>query len=279
MSELTFSETDLTHSSRRRLAAAFTAALGAATLLLAGCSGGGNSAQDDAPATGRIVALLVDQTCDASPALTELAREAFRTSVDAAAADQGTFLGEAITTDAYQTGTFGVTHSFTSDKKNDRGVERDVQRQARDFADGAEAAELTKGYAKGTPCGSDLINALSAADRAFKDEPGHQGRARDLVFVTNGIVIDDDAGLNFVEDDITPAYAQKVIRRQKAKDLFPDLSGVRVHLVGLGVSDQNISAAKVRQLEAFWEGLATQAGASEVATVRSASQLAIGGDQ
>ncbi len=269
----------MTHRTRRPLTAAITTVALAATLLLAGCSGGGSSAQDDAPAQGRIVALLVDQTCDATPELTELSREAFQKSVDAAAADQGTFLGEAITTDAYQTGTFGVSHSFTSDKKNDRGVERDLARQARDFAQSAEAASLTKGHEKGTPCGSDLINALSAADRAFKDEPGHTGRARDLVFVTNGIVVDDDAGLNFVEDDITGAYAQKVIRRQKAKDLFPDLSGVRVHLVGLGVSDQNITAAKVRQLEAFWEGLATQAGATGVATVRSASQLAIGGEQ
>jgi len=269
----------LTHRTRRPLAAAITTAALAATLLLAGCSGGGGSAQGDAPAQGRIVALLVDQTCDATPELTELSREAFQKSVDAAAADQGTFLGEAITTDAYQSGTFGVSHSFTSDKKNDRGVERDLARQARDFAASTQAQSLTKGYVPDTDCGSDLINALSAADRAFKDEPGHEGRARDLVFVTNGIVIDDDAGLNFVEDDLTTAYAQKVIRRQRDKDLFPDFSGVSVHLVGLGVSDQNVTAAKVRQLESFWEQLATAAGATDVATVRSANQLAIGGDQ
>lgn len=264
---------------RRRLAATITAATAlTATLVLTGCSGSSSASGDD-PATGRIVALLVDQTCDATPELTELAGEAFNKAVDAASADRGTFLGEAITTDAYQTGTFGVSHSFTSDKKNDSGVERDLARQARNFADTPEAKSLTKGYEKGTPCGSDLINALSAADRAFKDEPGHQQRTRDLVFVTNGIVIDDEAGLNFVEDDITPAYTQKVIRRQKAKDLFPDFDGVTVYLAGLGVSDQNLSAAKVKQLEGFWEKLATEAGANDVVTVRSASQLGIGGDQ
>lgn len=270
----------MTHRTRRRLAATITtAATIAAAAILAGCSGGGGSASDGGPATGRIVALLVDRTCDATPELTQLAGEAFDRSVDAAALDRGTFLGEAITTDAYQTGTFAVSHSFTSDKKNDAGVERDLARQARKFAETPEATSLTTGYEKGTPCGSDLINALSAADRAFKDEPGHAGRARDLVFVTNGIVIDDEAGLNFKDDDITPAYTQKVIRRQKAKDLFPDLGGVTVHLVGVGVSDQNLSAAKVKQLEAFWERLATEAGAKDVATVRSANQLAIGGEQ
>ncbi len=269
----------MTFTPRRRLAAAITAALGATTLLLAGCSGGSSSSSGDEPATGPIVALLVDQTCDATPELTQLAGDAFGKAVDAAAQGQGTFLGEAITTDEYQTGTFGVSHSFTSDKANDSGKERDLARQARRFTESEEAKELTRGYETGTACGSDLLNALSAADRAFKDEPGQAGRARDLVFVTNGIVIDKAAGLNFVEDDITPAYAKKVIARQKAKDLFPDLSGVRVHLVGLGVSDQNLSAAKVRQLEAFWEGLATTAGAKDVATVRASNQLAIGGDQ
>ena len=44
----------------------------------------------------------------------------------------------------------------------------------------------------------------------------------------------------------------------------------------LGIS---VTAAKVRQLESFWEQLATAAGATDVATVRSANQLAIGGDQ
>jgi len=269
----------LIRTPRRRLAATITAATTlAATLVLTGCSGG-SSASGDSPAAGRIVALLVDQTCDATPELTQLAGEAFDQAVDAASSDRGTFLGEAITTDAYQTGTFGVSHSFTSDKKNDSGVERDLARQARHFADTPEAKSLTKGYEQGTPCGSDLINALSAADRAFKDEPGNQQRTRDLVFVTNGIVIDDEAGLNFVEDDITPAYTQKVIRRQKAKDLFPDFEGVTVYLAGLGVSDQNLSAAKVKQLEGFWETLATEAGAKNVVTVRSASQLGIGGDQ
>lgn len=270
----------MTHSPRRRPAAIITAAtLLAATALLAGCSGGTSSSSGDGPATGRIVALLVDQTCDASPALTALAGDAFDKAVDAASSDQGTLLGEAITTDEYQTGTFGVHRAFTSDKANDAGVARDVARQARDFRDSAEGKSLTKGYEKGTPCGSDLINALSAADRAFKDEPGQKTRARDLVFVTNGIVVDEGAGLNFKEDDITSAYTKKLIARQKAKDLFPDLSGVTVHLVGLGVSDQNLSAAKVRQIESFWESLASAAGATNVVTVRDAAQLAIGGDQ
>lgn len=263
---------------RRRMATFIRIAFAgmALTLLFTGCTSadvptGGSSS------SGRIVALLVDQTCDATPALTDLSREALTKSVDAAATDRGTFLGEAITTDAYQTGTFSVSHAFTSDKRNDRGIERDLARQARDFRALPTAESLTQGYQAGTPCGSDLINALTAAERAFEDEPGGSGRSRDLVFVTNGIVVEPESGINFITDDMTARYAQDIIDRQKASDLFPDLTGVSVHLVGLGISDQNLTAEKVRQLESFWAELARAAGAREVVTVRSAGQLMIGG--
>ncbi len=267
----------MTHSTRRLLAAATITVTVAATLLLAGCSGGGPTAQGDAaPAEGRIVALLVDQTCDATPELTAFSTEALEASVAAAAKSGGTFLGEAITTDEYQTGTFSVSKDFTSDRANDASRKKDLEEQALTFRASAEATGLTKGPKPKTPCGSDLLNAVSAAERAFAQTPGAKDRPKDLVFVTNGLVIDEKkGGTNFVLDDITPAYVNKLIAAQRKKGLFPDLTGVNVYLVGLGVSDQNVSPEQVKAIETFWSTLATKAGAETVSPVRSGSQLAL----
>jgi hypothetical protein len=269
----------LTHSPRRRPAAFITAAvLFAATALFAGCSSGGSSgAQGDAPAAqGRIVALLVDQTCDATPALTELSAKALDAAVSAAAKSSGTFLGEAITTDEYQTGTFSVSKNFTSDRANDASVARDLDEQAAEYRVSDEARSLAKGPKPNTACGSDLLNAVSAAERAFAQTPGAKDRAKDLVFVTNGLVIDEKkGGTNFVFDRITPAYVSKLIAKQKAKGLFPDLTGVNVYLVGLGVSDQDVPPEQVKAIEGFWSTLASKAGAKSVVAVRSGSQIAL----
>ena len=268
----------MTHRTRRPLAAPITAAALVATLLLAGCSGVSSSAQSDTPAQGRIVALLVDQTCDATPELTELSTKALDVAVTAAANSGGTFLGEAITTDEYQTGTFSLAKNFTSDRANDASVKRDLDEQALTFRASSEATDLTKGPTPDTPCGSDLLNAVSAAERAFAQTPGSKDRPKDLVFVTNGLVIDQKkGGTNFVFDDITPAYVNKLIAAQKKKRLFPDLTGVNVHLVGVGLSDQNVTPEQVKAIETFWSTLASKAGAASVTSVRSGSQIALGG--
>ena len=225
--------------------------------VLAGCglggspSGGGGSGD---PATGRIVALMVDQTCDASPQLTQFSVDALHASVAAAAEDQGTFLGQAITTDAYQRSTFSTNHNFTSERANDAGKRRDLGNQASDLESGPEGHALTQGYTPGTKCGSDLINAMSAAERAFEDIPGAESRTKDLVYVTNGIL--EEKGADFVHDTLNQAAIDRVVTQKKKQGLLPDLSGVRVHYVGLGVADRPITAAQVKAIEGFWETFA-----------------------
>ncbi len=262
---------------RRPLAATITAATAlVAALVLTGCSSGGTAQGDAPPAEGRIVALLVDQTCDATPALTALSVKALDAAVGTAAASGGTFLGEAITTDEYQTGTFSVSKNFTSDRANDASREKDLAKQAEAFRVSDEAIDLTKGPKPKTACGSDLLNAVKAADRAFAETTGSGARAKDLVFVTNGLVIDDKkGGTNFVFDRITPTYTKRLIAAQRKKGLFPDLTGVNVHLVGLGLSDQNVPAEQVKAIEDFWSTYATTAGAKSVTPVRSGSQIAL----
>ena len=256
----------------RSAAAAVVAAVGA--VALAGCSMEAE-AGSEAPATGRIVAALVDQSCDATEDLTALAGPAVDASVRAAAADGGTFLGEAITTDEYQSGTFNISAEFSSDAANDTSRQIDLDAQAEDFLAGKDGETLRAGPATGDKCGSDLVNAMSAAGRTFSQVGDSGAREKDLVFITNGLLI--DGARNFVWDTMTPEYLEQVIDEQQAADLFPDLTGVNVHFVGIGISDQPATAEQIRTVERFWESYATRAGAKSVELVGRGSGVILGG--
>ncbi len=246
-----------------------------AAILLAGCGGGGSASGDGGASTsGRIVALMVDQTCDASVELTSFTPAALSHSVAAAAQGQGTFLGEAITTDAYQKSTFKIAHNFTSDRANGSGVRRDLRNQTDDFLSSPDSQTLTKGYKPGAPCGSDLINALTAAQRAFAATPNSTSRTKDLIFVTNGLLIEKD-GTDFVHDRLNTATINRLLAKKKAQGLMPDLTGVSVHYVGLGLVNRPISAPQVRAIESFWTTLAKRAGAINVESLRSGDSLSL----
>ncbi len=262
-------------TSKSRRATVATVAVFAA-ILLAGCGAGSSTSGDGGALTnGRIVALMVDQTCDASAELTSFTPAALSHSVAAAAQGQGTFLGQAITTDAYQDATFKIAHSFTSDRANDAGVRRDLRNQTDAFLSSPDSQTLTKGYRPGTPCGSDLINALTAAQRAFAGMPNSNSRVKDLVYVTNGILIDKKDGTDFVHDRLNTATINRLLAKKKAQGLMPNLKGVSVHYVGLGIADRPISAPQVRAIETFWTTLATRAGAINVESLRSGASLSL----
>ncbi len=261
-------------TSKSRRATVATVAVFAA-ILLAGCGAGSSASGDGGASTsGRIVALMVDQSCDASAELTSFTPAALSHSVAAAAQGQGTFLGQAITTDAYQRSTFKIAHNFTSDRANDAGKRRDLRNQTDAFLSSPDSQTLTKGYRPGTPCGSDLINALTAAQRAFAATPNSNSRAKDLIFVTNGILIEKD-GTDFVHDRLNTATINRLLAKKKAQGLMPDLTGVSVHYVGLGLANRPISAPQVRAIETFWTTLATRAGATNVESLRSGASLSL----
>ncbi len=260
-------------TSKSRRATVAVVAVFAATLLTGCAVTSTSSVSGDAPvANGRVVALIVDQTCDASPELTSFVPAALRTSIGAAAQDQGTFLAEGVTINAYQRSTFNVRAEFTSDRLNEDGVKEDLGYQADDFLNSPGAQKLTKGYKPGTSCGSDLINALTAAGRAVGALPNAGSRAKDVVFLTNGIVM-LKGGPDFVHDRLDGSTTSRLIAKKKAKGLFPDLAGVHMHFVGLGVADRPITAEQVRAIERFWVVLAKDAGAASVDSLRSGEAL------
>jgi hypothetical protein len=217
---------------------------------------------------------MVDQSCDASTELTASADAALESTIHAVAQARGTFMGEGVTTGSYQHDSFALTHDFATDAKNAPTAEKDLGNQADDFLASGETDSLLAGYKKGTDCGSDLINALASARRAMKSVQGSEGRPQNIVFVTNGIVI-EPGGVNFVHDNLTPQYIKALIDKKEKAGLLADLSGVDVQFVSLGVLDRTLPAEKIVAIESFWKQLAKRAGATDVKTPRSGSQLSV----
>ena len=249
-------------------------ALIAAAGLSAGCAMSPSSEKATEPSDGPVTAFMVDQSCDASDELTESAATALPTVVDAAAQSRGTFMGEGVTTGSYQHDSFGITQDFATDAKNGPTARKDLRNQAEDFVASGKTDPLLTGYEKGTDCGSDLINALASARRAMKSVNNSEGRAQNIVFVTNGVVI-EPSGVNFVRDNLTPKYIDKLIDKKEKAGLLADLSGVDVKFVSLGVLDRTLPAEKIVSIENFWKELAQRAGAKSVETPRSGSQLSV----
>ena len=244
------------------------------SFLATGCALSPASGESTALASGPVLAFMVDQSCDASAELTDSATTALPTAINAVAQLQGTFMGEGVTTGSYQHDSFGITHDFATDAKNAPTARKDLRNQAEDYVAGGETDPLLTGFKSGTDCGSDLINALASARRAMTSIQGSAGRPQDIVFVTNGVVIEPN-GVNFVHDNLTPEYIKKLIDKKEKAGLLADLSGVDVQFVSLGVLDRTLPAEKIVSIENFWKELATRAGAKSIETPRSGSQLSV----
>jgi hypothetical protein len=103
--------------------------------------------------------------------------------------------------------------------------------------------------------------------------PGGSTRTKDLVFVTNGILQEKD--VDFVHDTLNQNAINALVAKKKKQGLLPELTGVRVHYVGLGVADRPITAPQVKAIESFWVAFAKRAGATDVTSVRAGNQVAL----
>lgn len=230
-----------------------------ASAAMVGCaSSGGDSASGSADPEGAIIGVMIDHTCDATDDMTKWGEEAVNQGVYAAAKDSGTFFGEAVTTAEYQDGAADVAWQFSTDETGSGPRERDLEFQAEDLLKSSEVQELLT--PKPGDCGSDLMGAVATLSESIGDEPMADTRSKDVVFVTNGIVIDEERGWNFIEDDITPVYIDDVIEAMKKEGTFPDLSGASLQLLGLGDRQPPIRAEKKGQIKKFWETFAAESG-------------------
>lgn len=254
---------------RCRLAGLATLVL-ATALGLTACAGSTQVAGESA--TGRVVVAIVDQSCDASEQLTASAEAAITRSVHAAASGEGTFIAQSVTTIAYPSLDFAETKDFVTTKKNGPGRERDLAYQAEEYLKEPAVRSLTAGHTD-QGCGSDLIDALKAVHRAVTTQTRFVARPLDIVYVTNGIVVNDLA--NFRRADLSSAGIAKLLGRVKEQGFLPDLAGARVHFVGLGL-DPNLDGVRASQIEQFWARLAREANAEPV-IVPAGSQLDLSG--
>ena len=259
-----------------RRAPSWTAAvvIGAMTaMIFSGCASSGTSGSaNEPPPEGTIVGVLVDQTCDASDDLREDGSEAVDIAMKGAASDSGTFIGEAVTTAEYQDGSADVIEHFASKKQGNSAKQRDLNRQAE------KALESDDLKAMMTPqtsdCGSDLVGAVAGLASTISDEQNAAERSKDVVFVTNGIVVDEERGWNFVRDSMTPEYTDTVIAALEKEGTLPDLAGASMTFVGLGDREPPISAQKKVEIESFWAAFAEASGAN-FRDIGNVSQLVV----
>ena len=251
----------------------------AALLLLAGafvpvltaCAPGAGDPSGQSESSGPIVGVLIDQTCDATDAMRDWGRRAVETGVTTAAASSGTFMGEAVTTAEYQDGAADVLKQFSSEMRSSAAQSDDLEAQADEFLAGSDVEGLVTPEA--SDCGSDLLGAMAALSQSIGDEAKSGERSKDIVFVTNGIVIDDERGWNFVRDDMTPEYVKTVITEMRKEGTFPDLSGVSVQFVGLGEREKPLTAKKKAEIQAFWAEFASASGAGPIEDLGNVDQL------
>lgn len=227
-------------------------------ITIAGLLALGAGCGDDDP--GRVVVFANDTTCDAGEELVQASAQALDEAVRAAALDQGTFVGDTLSTVTEPTATFSIVKRFTTDKANGPGKTRDLTKQANEFIESDEAAPLAAGHLAGTPCGSDLLPVLQVVADTIDDVPSARDRGVDVVLVTNGIVIVD--GTNFRRDDLSDARAGEIIADMRRNGLVPQLKGVNVYTIGVGTGD-NLTPSQSRPIKRFWTALIGATGARQ----------------
>ncbi len=103
---------------------------------------------------------------------------------------------------------------------------------------------------RGTPR-TEILNSLNIADTIFHNEK------RQKILVVLSDMIQDSKEYNFEKVKVTGKYTDKVIRYRRQHKLIPNLTGVKVYVVGASAADSN----KFRSVERFWARYFAQSGA------------------
>ena len=103
---------------------------------------------------------------------------------------------------------------------------------------------------QGTPR-TEILNSLNIADTIFHDEK----RGKVLVILSD--MLQDSREYNFSQVEVTDNYIHKVIRYRQKHKLIPNLTDVKVYVVGASAVDPN----KFRSVEKFWASYFEKTGA------------------
>jgi hypothetical protein len=229
-------------------------ALLAASFVLTGCS---LVHHDDAEARPLTVVLFDVSRSTRDPDIRARYLAAFGQVVDAAASAHGTVVGDVIDDNplAHSTypidGTFAACDPLTDNKLMCDAAARDTRDQM------ASSAEQILSETQKVP-GTDIQDAVALAQRVFDAYPGaSQGSLvllSDMVEHTKRVSV---GGMGFGEEAAT-----STLDRLATHHAIPDLTGVRVYVVGAGVVDSSeLPAARILAIERFWLGFFAQAHA------------------
>jgi lysophospholipase L1-like esterase len=93
-----------------------------------------------------------------------------------------------------------------------------------------------------------IMDALQLAERVFKT---HKRDKKILVLFSD--MVEESEYYNFKRENLTQKRIEQIISQEKAKGRLPDLSGVKVYVVGAAAgSYEKMPSEKIFGLQNFW---------------------------
>jgi len=203
------------------------------------------------PQPSRAIFCLFDISgSTSSPEVRQRYMEEFRGLLDAVR-DGDLLMGDVITANTLATASYPIRQQFPTLERFGNPADHQVRlkRQKREALAKARQLILESEPAEST----DLLNAFYLPARVLNGELGAGRDAKGLVVFSDMIVQNESH--DFTGIDLTEARIQEIIDAQReAQGRLPDLTGVRVWVVGAGAAPEGggLEPKKLKQIEKFW---------------------------
>ena len=227
-----------------------------ALLSLTGCSAVRAATGGDVPGPVVVVLFDVSRSTD-DPGVRARYLTTFETVLDHVAATHGTVVGDVIDDDPLAHSTFPISATFAAcDPLSQNRLVCDAG-TAKMRATAVAAARDILTRVTGA-AGTDIHDGLLLAQRVFDAYP--EADARSLVLLSD--MVERSERLNVGR--VTDASIAVTIDGFVAAGSIPDLSGVRVYVVGAGVSrgGGGMPAERFLAIQRFWQAFVSRAGGS-----------------
>ncbi|MFN8234124.1 MAG: hypothetical protein U0V56_11885 [Actinomycetota bacterium] len=182
----------------------------------------------------------------------------FERVLDHAVAEHGTVVGDVIDENPLAHSTYPIDATFSAcDPLTDNRLKCDAEAGEERAAALAAARALLE--RDGGRAGTDIHDGLALAERVFAAYP--EAAERSLVVLSD--MVERSARLNLGR----PGFGEDAIDAEldalDADALIPDLTGVRVYVVGAGVQQASgLDAERFLAIQRFWQAFAERAGAT-----------------
>jgi len=227
-----------------------------ATVLIAGILAG--CGKENTSPSGACVLVLFDLSVGA-----QSVRDRYADGFSAVfqALDGGdTILADVITDQTQQTASFPINtvipqFSTWTDDEQGYGERRQLQSQ--------QVQETVRELLDRDAPNSDIMSGFVLAGKVFGGARGASADSKVLVVFTDAIEQTSECDFTAVTD-LSDGKIDRVIKAEKAAGRLPDLSGVRVYMVGVNAMldpNANMSRQKLAWVERFWLSYASATGA------------------